>query len=315
MSPLENPTGNPSESLDTQRIDISNLFRQFGFTGRISALFNRHTYEVDPKAPKDNWLYSACCGFQRLRTQLITEGRPTETFASIGTGSGIDGVFAHRIFRPRRIILSDCHEAVTPLADQNARDNIKDDTEIITLTGNLCEPMRERGLKADIIYANLPLIPEKGDVSAGMLSSTFAPSDFLDKAPEEYRRYLLGMKYLFLKDAKDVLTERGSVVVNLGGRVPVDLVKQMFRECGYTYQELFRMFKVQSQPEEVLPGFAKAEARHGIEFDFYFKPFFRPLEFNERLVESRLNAAGALRLHEQGGTVCHIVQVIRGQRI
>ncbi len=325
LTPDHSTSTSTKTEANSELVDVSKLFREFGIQKRILALFNQHTYEVDQNVPRNNWLYPAFRGFQVLKERLDSENRKVLTFASIGTGSGLDGIYGQKVFGARRVILSDSHPTVIPLAYQNARDNIDEEIEILALTGNLCQPMQEAKLKADVLYANLPLIPD-ADVITGMRSSTYVRPDMLACTPEEYKKWLLGMKYVFLQNAWEVLEEHGSVVMSLGGRIPVALVQKMFAECGYSYEELFTMLKIQSQPEDVLPGFASAEKGSGIEFDFYDMTDMEesiqhaPLnmmadDFKEQLANHRLSATEALCQHLQSRKIGHIVQVMRGQRL
>ena len=100
----------------------------------------------------------------------------------------------------------------------------------------------------------------------------------------------------------------------------------MFTAAGYTYKELYNTFKVQSQPEWVLGGYARAEEKYKVKFDFYlFDPAQNWLQKNttapnlsatklkRQLKPFRINANDALRrsaYHNE--RIGHIVQVIRG---
>jgi len=105
------------------------------------------------------------------------------------------------------------------------------------------------------------------------------------------------MQYTFLRDAWGSFNppryqRSPSVILALGGRVPLALIQQMFEECGYAeYEELTCTLKRQSQPEWVLEGYSKAEQKHGVEFDFYnFERAKAELEKNH------LNMEGAERI-------------------
>lgn len=308
-------------------IDVTGLFKQFGVQKNIRGFFNRHTYEIDPRAPENNWLYPAFRGFEVLQRNLAQQGKNVHTFATIGTGAGWDAVGAYHIFKPERLVATDYHPKVLPIAHRNIRGNVPTNIEVLTLTGDLCAPLREEGVLADVIYANLPLLPDDPEkVMQNMRSSTFVAWERIHAAPEDYRRHRLAMKYHFLLDAASSLTQGGSVVINLGGRVPVELVQQMFTDCGYTYEELFTMLKIQSQPEEVLPGFAQAERETGVTFDYYrlsaakaslqeHTPPLSAADLKAYLLPHHVSATQAQALHEQGEEIGHIVQVIRGQRV
>lgn len=333
----ESPSPSDAEPV---RVDVSSLFAACGIRRKVTALFNAATYEID-EMPQNNWLYPAFLGFQELAEKLRREDKCVQSFASIGTGAGLDVVGAEQIFfpaflsgyqaeifKPSLLVGTDVHPGVLPLAEENVRKNIDlKSADIRMLLGSLCTPLREAGLKVDVLYANLPLIPDgPAHILDGMRSSTFVDRDLLKDVPPLYTKHLLGMKYALLQDAHDCLTESGSVVLNLGGRVSIPLVHRMFTECGYSYDELVTMLKVQSQPEEVLPGFVAAEQKHGIAFEFYWmesepQKYTPKVYINDIYSESflkrnkRVSATEALALHSKGEKIGHIVRVIRGQRL
>ncbi len=160
----------------------------------------------------------------------------------------------------------------------------------------------------------------------GQLTSTFFDESWIPKCSPLQGRYLLRLQNAFLRDAYAALSPGGSVIINLGGRVPVSLVKEMFVAAGYQYQELFAMLKVQLQPEWVLGGYARAEKKYHVVFDLYrfdaarkkFEVLLRDknistLELKKILKPFHVSATEGLKRlvygHERIG---HIVQVIRG---
>jgi methylase of polypeptide subunit release factors len=332
----------PSPSADTlpllppdsgaHSVDVSALFKPFGITKKIDALFTSSTYEYAPK-PEDNWLYPAFRAFQNLKA--TDKLKWVHTFASVGTGPGLDGVGASFIFHPAHIFLSDENPDVLPIARYNALSNVADKrTQVTVAEGDLCAPLRDAGIRPDLIYANLPLLPaDPKTLRTDMRSSTFASSEKCKDVPEIYRQFRLAMMYLFLNDARSSLNENGSVAINLGGRVPVELIRRMFAECGYRYHELLTMLKVQSQPDEVLPQFSKAEQELGIEFDFYrmneetagslasyaelYRLFGKIMNAHQMkedaLKDFRVSATEALELHNRGEQIGHVVQMIEGR--
>lgn len=302
-------------------VDVHALYKPFFSMDALRALFTHETYEYDP-IPENNWLYAAFKGFQALTQD---PQRCIRTFATVGTGPGLDAIGAAHIFRPTHVIATDMNALVLPVAEKNILDHVPDSSvRVRVLHGNLCAPLREAGFCADLIYANLPLLPaHAASLIHGMRSSTFAPQEILATAPEVYRQYQLGMIYQFLCDARSSLTENGSVAINLGGRVPFSLIRQMFMDCGYTYRDLFVMVKKQSQPDDVLPGFSRAEEDTGIEFDFYHHDAalealpsdasMSAVSLKDFLQPFRVSAREALTLHKKGIEIAHIVQMIEGK--
>lgn len=302
----------------TSEVDVSELFADFGLTSPVMAKFNEHTYEYDPSF-KDNWVFFALKGFQNLQRLIEAEGNAVHTFATIGTGAGLDAIGAQAIFHPKTMILTDVHPDVLSVARENVTP-FTNKQEVIFQHGNLCEPLRMMGMQADVIYANLPLIPYSGsNLLDGMNSSSYVSTKAYEHTPEIYKKHLLGIIHTFLKEACFSLKPQGSVVVNLGGRIPVALVQQMFKDCGYFYSELYTGFKLQTQCEDILPGFSNAEKEFGIEFDYYdyekgsqHPDFVCAKDLKEYLSPHRMSATDALRAFQHGKQVGHVVQVIRG---
>ncbi len=278
--------------------NVSSLFRAVNLPLKIKIRVTEHTYEVDPKHPKHNWLYPAFRAFQRLEDRRHKEGKKLETFVTIGSGQGLDAIGAYHIFHPKKIILTDIHPQVVPIVKQNFLAAVADPAvQLDAYVGNLCQPLQEHSVTADIIYANLPNIPLDGTGAAfgGQLTSTFFDKRWISHVPLSFQRYLLGMQYAFLSDASHCLASGGSVIINLGGRMPITLVKKMFQTTGYTCEELFVMLKEQSQPEWVLGGYARAEKKHGVTFDFYRLEAAEKM-LGSRLTDERLSAAALKRL-------------------
>ncbi len=310
----------PSSSEDIREVDVSSLFRLFCIKESIRAQFTRETYEF-AEVPEENWLYPAFRSFQRLRE----EGFYPSTFATVGTGPGLDAIGAAHLLRPSRIIATDLHPKVIPVALRNIRANIDHRTEVTALIGDLCQPLRDAEITVDLAYANLPLLPAgQNDLLSEMRSSTFLSRERFDAAPEIYRMYRLAMIHVFLNDVRSSLNEGGRVLINLGARMPDDVIRQLFQDCRYLYRELFTMLKVQSQPEEVLPGFAMAEREGNVAFNFYrmeaaerevgTEPVSQSSSesFLSSLQPFRVDAKTALNLHGNGEMIGHVVKMIEG---
>jgi hypothetical protein len=82
------------------------------------------------------------------------------------------------------------------------------------------------------------------------------------------------------------------------------------------------MLKTQTQPEDVLPGFAAAEKEGGVTFDFYKMrqaregladtQFGSAVQLKQHLSPYRVSATEAEALRARGEEIGHVVQVIRG---
>lgn len=312
---------------ETFRVDVSGLFAAASMDCRVIAEMNEHTYEVDLKEPRNNWLYPAFLGFQELQKRLIAEGKPVNTFATIGTGAGIDAIGAFEIFHPSRMVMTDIHPDVLPIATHNfERHTTNQAVPFWVCLGHLAEPLRQNAVIADVIYANLPNVPfvqQNASLFSQQLTSSFY-NPRLSCSIDTVNRYLLGMQFALLEDAKSSLVDGGSLIVNLGGRVPVELMQELFERSGYEYEELVTILKAQSQPELMLPSYARAQKKGRVEFDFYRLDEANELlknlptagvsakELKHLLTPVRVTATQAVGLHKRHERIGHIVQIIRG---
>ncbi len=326
--------------------DVSPIFEAAGIEGWYRGTMSDYSYDLNPEDPESNWLYVALQGFRKLKPMLDREGKAVDTFATLGSGHALDAVGGYKVFNPKNVVMTDINAGTEWWLTSNFLRHIREpvwggengedivalnyvDKQVRTysLIGNLCEPLRERGLVADVMYANLPNIPEPdtAKVHDGMNSATFIDEDAIAAAPQKYHAYHLGLQHTLLQNARDSLSDQGSLLVNLGGRVPVELVRDMFHENGYGYEELFNHFKVQTEPEEVLTGYSvQGEQRYGVEFDYYRydeakrllgerKPQDLSVEQLKELMSSvRVSATEGLERHHQGERLGHIVQLVRG---
>ena len=289
------------------------------------------TYPCETK-PEDNWLYAAFKGMVELKRRLEFEGKRCHDFATIGTGSGLDMIGAWHIFHPGRWYVTDINRDALQTAEENLENNVKLedlhwwDTRRNFLHGSLAEPLIETGAKLDVLYANLPNIPARHvEMDGSIASATFIDRGLVGEVPKEYDRYLLGTQYMTLMQARQCVKPGGSVVVALGGRVPYALVKKMFEECGYKMEDLYGRMKVQTQPDDVIGGYADNETRNGVDFRFYdlsLQPFDSgELEFAEGVsclqreedcAHHAITAREALRRHAMGHRIGHPVWILRG---
>ena len=118
-----------------------------------------------------------------------------------------------------------------------------------------------------------------------------------------------------------------TVICSIGGRVPYEKLRSLVETAGYRFEELVAGFKVQTEPEEVLSGYADAE-RGDIAFDFYRydeaveflnsrgmkKPFveLQGDQLKGLLAPFRISAREALELYQQDPSykIGHTVHMI-----
>ena len=308
----------------------------------MNLLFDDHTYELSDD-PEDNWIYHAWEGLLHLKILIQREtgrcvGKEVDTFATIGTGPGLDGLLAASLLQPRRVVMTDIQASAKHIAYENFLRNAKcrldgEGIQFCALEGSLCEPLRHNNIQPDVIYMNLPNIPG-GDIDSvleGMRSSTFVAEDAIEGVPDAYKKYLLGMQYIALHDAVNTVSDNGSSVLNLGGRVPLDIVQYLFHESGLDYCELTTSFKRQTQPEEVVTGYRDAEDHEGVTFDFYDYKHAQKLvprtksglpdtacttaeDWKAALQPAHLTSGQAYEHWKNGSDVGHLVQLIRGTK-
>ncbi|HEY4515677.1 MAG TPA: hypothetical protein VJH67_00600 [Candidatus Paceibacterota bacterium] len=248
----------------TWTLEVGDLFSTVGIDKMGLVEMNSNTYDFDPKKPKDSWLYPVFLGFQELKK----EGFKAETFATIGTGSGIDSIGVYELFHPKKIYQVDIHPNIPELAQKNAKSLIGDSTEVETYLGDLCQPLIDRGIKVDLVYANIPNVPSDGLVfDKKVAASQFLARDVED-CPEILQKWSLTLQYLFLKQAKQVLNPGGVIVNAVGARVPYEVLEQLYFANKYEVKELVSIYKIQSEPEDTLAGYSRDE-KNGVEFDFY----------------------------------------------
>ncbi len=296
--------------------DISPLFRKLGKYKDVSIRMPEYAFDNDLVGGiKKGWVYGALLSFREYSRR---HGR-VNSFATIGTGVGADAIGASMLLEPEQIIITDLHPKIPRLARENLLGNLSSASDVVSLEGDLCKPMLERGLEADLVYANLPNIPSDDAILEERRNVSFFRKR--EACPEIFEKYLLAHQHSFLEEAKGVLKKGGGVVLAVGGRLPYNVLQHLFSKTGYSVEELASVFKYQTEAKEVLSSYAKAE-RGGVEFDFYRYAGAQELweefeasglsgaEIKENLGEFRVSASEAWRMYRSGectefGIVAH----------
>ncbi len=305
-------------------VNVTSLFREVGINQEVEVKVNKHTYPYKA-CIEDNWVFYTGCALRRLIEKSTAEGRLITAVGDIGTGAGLEMMIACEIFRDtiQKIKISDLHPSIVNLAAENLRTFLHGRTVEIELSVGSLFKYWTTGLW-DLILTNLPLIPAEGDLLEGTkTSSCFNPKQ-AGSSPEIFQKHLLDMQYAFLQQAYGQLRDGGSVLVALGGRVDEALIRELFEVCGYEYETLVVGIKRQTEPEEVLPNLAALERQNGVSFDFYDLTKvpsqlhgvvdMTVSELKTKLAPARVSATEALKLHEKGQIVSHVVQIIQGQK-
>jgi methylase of polypeptide subunit release factors len=247
------------------QLDISSLFQAAGLEKTGTVTINEHTHDYNPQYPKNHWLYATLLGFKKYQNKY---GK-INSYASIGAGSAIDAIGAHEIMGAKEIAVSDIHPKIPEVAKMNVKNNISTETNVTAYLGDLCQPLISQEKKFDLIYANIPNIPS----DQPRLYSKDSASYYLKKensiCPTIFNDYLLTLQFLFLQETKKIINQEGAVIDAIGGRLPYEILQSLFTSNGYKFEELVSVFKIQTEPDYILKGYAEAEENNQVEFDFY----------------------------------------------
>ena len=231
---------------------------------------NPHTYISvgDPGDPLDvTWLELALTGMENLRRRSL---HPVASAAIIGTGGGLDAIGISNIFRPESIVASDIHPRALEAARWNIGRYVRRGTRCDVLRSDLFRQYPAES-RFDLIYENLPNVPEGTDLLEGIRSaSCFSPASY--QSDPEADRLLLTLHYNCLLEARAHLHDDGWIVAMIGGRVAWEAIKAMFARAGYRACVLHFALKTQTEPEVVLEGYARAEHDGSRSFLYYHPP-------------------------------------------
>ncbi|UHC17881.1 50S ribosomal protein L11 methyltransferase [Methylobacterium currus] len=318
----------PHSSTEVISINISKFFN-LDTVSRIkdtaSIRLSDHSYLPKATDPRSDWVASvAVPAFVAVAQAGIT----VDDFATIGTGSGLDALAAIEILKASSIIITDIHDDVVAIAKENITSNVINPSTvtIFSAAGDLLDPIENESLKLDLIYENLPNIPliQGDEIDDGQNSSTFVSSR-KEVTPGFVDRFLIKLHYLALKQAHPLLRNGGRVLSSIGGRIPLQVIRQLGVEAGYESDILTFTWKQQSEPEEVIGGYANWEREGFGPFRFYpvqalsetFQSFsdvaagLQSAEIERVLLPHELTASAALDAWKSGQSIGHTVAVLQ----
>lgn len=226
----------------------------------LSVDLSEHCYLPKADDPRSDWVASvAYPAFVAIRQMDIGLDN-VDRFATIGTGAGLDALAAIEVFGCREVVVTDLHEDVVKTAARNiARNTLGRAPSVIVhaLTGDLLEPLRKIPGRFDLIYENLPNIPflQDGDFQHAQISSSFIGRR-KENVPEFVQSNLLTLHYLAILQAKSHLADHGVILSSIGARVPLNTLLRLAHEAGYEGSIITFTWKAQSEPEEVIGGYA-----------------------------------------------------------
>ncbi|GEM_PF-2269084 len=285
----------------------------------------------------DNWAYFTAVGCKALKGKLDREKKEVTTAAIVGICSGVEGITFTRVFAPtlKKLIVTDVTEDILLETVKNISNGSEGlGVEVTPLLGSFCEPLELAGIKVDVVHANIPNLPSTGeeDLRLGAEKGTFLPASLYEgyHPPIEFVGWALGAQFAYLESAKRILEKGGSVVTELGGRVPYALVEKLFDQLELDLEEVIVGYKEQTEALIDFLGYHRMEKEYGVIFEFY------PLEKLEtvfqvnniknptsafigkevkRLLEPyKISAEEALQFFERGEAVGHTVHIFRGTK-
>jgi len=266
-----------------------------------------------------NWVWHAFEGMTRLRRKLEAEGRIPESFAAIGTGTGVDAIGAGLIFPElKTIAVTDIEPGVLAQGLDNVRRNVSYATTVSGFVGDLCSPLYALPQRFDLIYANLPNLPVAQKRGGAIdFNICYAERDAVE-IDREVDAYLLGFQHLFLRSAMRVLNEQGSVLLMIGGRFPFKIFRQLADSAGYVFEELLCSFRLETDLATTIDAYAAHES--DIEFDYYLydeaksaldgNPGLSGEELKELLAPYRVSARSAGQSGKRIGHTLHMLRAM-----
>lgn len=325
-----------TKELKGKTVDVTSLFEKAGIkTDPVIIIETPGMYPYKEKI-EDNWAYYTAVGMKKLKEQLTAENKKIADIGIVGICSGVEGISVVKIFKPelKRLVVTDIDSEILDGTMINLKNTNKDsEAEFIPLVGSFCEPIEKAKYKVDLVHGNIPNLPSTGeeDLSLGAEKGTFLSSSLYEgySPPEKFVGWAMGAQFAYLSSAKKVLNEGGSVITELGGRMPLDVVEELFAACGYKImKEVVVGFKEQTEALIDFMGYHRMEKDHGVTFEFYrFQEsqkilakhgFSNPTntmsgkEIKKILEPYKVSAGEAVELYHKNIPVGHTVHLFRG---
>jgi hypothetical protein len=322
-----------TQQLEKTHLTISSThFFQLDQVDRIASSIelelSDHSYLPKGNDPRSDWVASvAVPAFKTLAQMEYFAPR----FCTIGTGAGVDVLAAVEILRADTVGFTDLHEDVLAHALTNIERNLIDgNVKLHPGVGDIFAPLAGKLSGLDVVYENLPNIPlaTTGDLGDGQTSSTFI-GQRNEAIPGFAEQNLLTLHYLALEQARPALRTGGRILSSIGARVPLSEILKLSSAVGYNGSILTYVWKVQSEPHDVVGGYAEWE-REGLgPFHFYpvdvLRDAFegitpaaagaRAVEIETALAPHQLSAGQALDLVDRGNKVGHTAVILDSVKI
>lgn len=318
-----------------KKVNIVPLFKKANIkTGRLEIIETEGMYPYK-KNIEENWAFFTAVGMKHLKEIFDKEKRKVDSAGIVGICSGVEAIALKLIFKDdvKHMIVTDIDKEILKGTMYNLKNTIGDSKMRITpLVGSFCEPIEKEGLFVDFVHANIPNLPSTGkeDLTKGAEKGTFLDSSLYTKynPPKKFVRWAMGAQYAYVQSAKKVLKKGGSVITELGGRIPLGLVRDLFDECGLTMEEIIVGFKEQTEALIDFIGYSKFEEEYGVSFEFYLYDESKKLleeknikyptfhmkgeEIKALLAPYKITSKKALELYKKGIPIGHTVHLFRG---
>ena len=324
-----------NEELVGKTVDVTPLFQAAHIaTPQISIIETVGMYPYKEKIV-DNWAYYTAVGLKHFREILDAEHRVVNDIGIVGICSGVEGIAVVQIFKDtlQKLIVTDIDDEILSGTVINIGNSAKGtEIKVLPAVGSFCEPIEQAGVKVDFVHANIPNLPSTGeeDLTKGAEKGTFLPSSLYEgyAPPEKFVGWALGAQFAYLTSAKHVLKPEGSIITELGGRVPISVVEELFEACGLKMSEVIVGFKEQTEALIDFIGYHRMETNYGVSFEFYrfeegkdalakhgvTEPTWSMtgVEIKKIIEPYKVSAGEALDLYHQGVAVGHTVHLFRG---
>ncbi len=308
---------NVGETLCPPLSDVSFLFDEYT-KKPVLVRFHRKMYPIE-RDVEANWVWHAFRGMSRLEKALQAEGRPPQSFAAIGTGTGVDAIGAAAIFPTlKTIAVTDIEPDVLAQGLENVQTNVAAEISVKGFAGDLCCPLYPLNRRFDLIYANLPNLPVAAK-KAGVIDHNTCYDERNETPDPQLGAYLLGFQHMFLRSAIPVLAPKGSALLMIGGRFPYDMFGRLADLSGYDFEELLCCLRLETDLATTIDHYASYEGE--IEFDYYLydeatsaldgKGELHGEALKAALAPYRLSARDASRAGAKGKRIGHTLHMIR----
>lgn len=323
------------DHLEGRSVDISALLEKAGIAAASSTIVETDGMYPYKAKVEDNWAYYTAVGMKHLKTLLENEGRNPEAIGIVGICSGVEAIAIARIFEKdvKELIVTDIDEWILQGTMYNLGRTVTNKDLVITpVVGSFCEPIEKAGKKVEFVHGNIPNLPATGeeDLTKGAEKGTFLMVGTYEgyHPPKEFLGWALGAQYAFLQSAKPILVPGGSIITELGGRMPIAEIEKLFDACGFKLEEVIVGFKEQTEALIDFEGYHRLETEYGTSFEFYrYEEAKKALEqgglenptfkvsgavVKEMLSPYKVSAGEAINLYHQGAAVGHTVHLFRG---